>query len=87
LLTFDLVSGADADRRTVPVSWQGPTRSLPKVAVDDRLMILGTVQRRFFRVGGSNAHAVDVRAEVIARTSTAKRNLRAEVIRRLDEAA
>ncbi len=84
LLTFDLVTGEDVERRTVPVSWQGPPRSVPKVAPDDQILVLGTVQRRFFRAGGTTAHATDVRADMVARTPAAKRRLLVAAVGRLD---
>ncbi len=83
LLRFDVVSGADTVRRTVPVSWEGPVRSVPRVRADDHLVVLGTVQRRFFRSGGATVHAVDVRAEAIARTPAARRKLRSAAAERL----
>ncbi len=80
LLTFDLVSGTGTERRTVPVSWQGRAARVPRVAVDDEIMVLGTVQRRFFRTGGVTANTVDVRAERVARTPAARRKVMSEAI-------
>lgn len=84
LLTFDLVSGNAPSVRTVPVSWQGAPRAAPKIDTDDSVVVLGTVQRRFFRAGGVTAHAVDVRAEIVARTAAARRRLVAKALERLE---
>ncbi len=83
LLTFDLVSGSEEERRTVPVSWRGPTGLVPKANRGDEVVVLGTVQRRFFRTAGATAHVTDVRADLVARTPAAKQKLMATAVARL----
>lgn len=83
LMTFDIVTTDGSTRRTVPISWEGTARSRPTVGEGMTITVLGTVQRRFFRVGGATAHTVDVRAERLARTSAARRRLMAAASERL----
>lgn len=75
LVTFDVVTNDGSALRTVPVSWEGAPRGQPQVSAGQTVTVLGTVQRRFFRVGGTTAHTVDVRAERVARTPAARRRI------------
>lgn len=83
LMTFDIVTTDGLTQRTVPISWEGPVRSQPNVGEGTTIAVVGTVQRRFFRVGGATAHTVDVRAERLARTPAARRRLMAAASERL----
>jgi hypothetical protein len=76
LLTFDLVTGADDGvRQTVPVSWLGSRDQMPDVVVGADVAVLGTVQRRFFRIGGRTSAVVDVRVTRLGTTPAARRRV------------
>ena len=51
---------------TVPVSWLDPSRP-PKLAVGDRVVVVGRVRRRFFRAGGATRSATEVVARAVSR--------------------
>ncbi len=75
LVTFDVVTRIDGARTSLPVSWVGPAAAMPKLTAGAPVAVLGTVQRRFFRAGGTTASAVDVRATHVARTPVARRKV------------
>ncbi len=75
LLIFDVVTRVDGSRMSLPVSWIGPAVAVPDIAAGTEVAVLGTVQRRFFRAGGSTVSAVDVRATHVARTPAARRKV------------
>jgi single-strand DNA-binding protein len=66
VLQFDLATAIVADGRTatfsVPVSWPDPGAAASLVADGAELVVIGSVRRRFFRVGG----ATQSRTEVVA---------------------
>ena len=67
VVQFDVTTTVTADGRdrnvSVPVAWNEPTAAeLELVTHDTEVVVVGTVRRRFFRVGG----ATQSRTEVVA---------------------
>ncbi len=67
VVQFDVATRLQADghdiKVSVPIAWHDPTSSqLASVLAGAEVVVVGTVQRRFFRVGG----ATQSRTEVIA---------------------
>ena len=65
VVQFDLrttVVRGDAEfTRTVPLSWRDPThRDRALVTPSARVLVIGTVERRFFRVGGTTQSRTEV---------------------------
>ena len=56
----------DAPASSVPVAWFDATTEL---AADDEVVVIGTVQRRFFRAGGATASRTEVVADRVIRAS------------------
>jgi single-strand DNA-binding protein len=82
VLQFDL-SDPDRGGSAVPVALHDPAPKLASlVAADARIVVVGSVRRRFFRVGGSTQS----RTEVIADTVVASRRRR-DVAAALHDAA
>ncbi len=53
--------------RSVPVALADPPAWLERLEAGDEVVVLGAVQRRFFRAGGVTASRVEVSAERVAR--------------------
>lgn len=65
LSQFDVTTRDDAGTQSVPVAWFEPPKSgVPAVAGDD-VVVIGSVQRRFFRVGGATQSRTEVIAEQV----------------------
>ncbi len=65
-VSFDVRTQADgAPARSVPVEWTGPERSIPKLGADTSVAVTGSLDRRFFRAGGSIQTRVFLRPEKI----------------------
>jgi len=70
LMSCDLtVRGAEGPAESVPVVWLHPTRSSAKLAEGSDVVVVGRVQRRFFRAAGSTASRTEVRADRIVSAS------------------
>lgn len=70
LVRLQVTARVDGATATVPVAWFDPPRRVV-VATGDRVVVVGTVRRRFFRAGGATASATEVVANTVARASPA----------------
>ena len=85
VVQFDVATAIDVDGRTVnaavPAAWYDPPGSWADVLVADReVLVVGAVQRRFFRVAGATQSRTEVR---VRRVVPCRR--RREVSRALEE--
>lgn len=67
---FDLTTRVDTGGRavnvSVPIAWPDPpARSLDAISSGTDVVIIGTVRRRFFRVGGATQSRTEVHAEQV----------------------
>ncbi len=67
------IARSDGPADSVPVVRHDPTAVMRKLRVDDRIVVVGRVQRRFFRAGGSLASRTEVVAADILRASETAR--------------
>ena len=70
VVQFDVVTAVATDGRisnaSVPVAWNDPSAKLLACVVDGiELLVVGRVQRRFFRVGGATQSRTEVVAESV----------------------
>lgn len=95
VVQFDVATTTESDGRqlsvSVPIAWNDPTAPQRGVlAAGSEVLVVGTVRRRFFRVGGVTQSRTEVVADAVVpvrqhkRVSTA---LRAAADRVLDLAA
>mgnify|MGYP005812287153 CR=1 FL=1 len=85
VVQFDVATVIDVDgrpvRAAVPAAWYDPPGSWADVLAADReVLVVGAVQRRFFRVGGATQSRTEVR---VRRVVPARR--RRDVARTLEE--
>ena len=57
----------------VPVVWLGAPPSAADYDLDDLVLVVGRVRRRFFRAGGATQSRTEVVADVVVPTRLAKR--------------
>ncbi|HUV18560.1 MAG TPA: single-stranded DNA-binding protein [Ilumatobacteraceae bacterium] len=92
---FDVVATSESGGRqltvSVPIAWNDPTTSqLGVLAGGSSVLVVGTVRRRFFRVGGVTQSRTEVVADAVVPMRQHKRvgtALRAAADRVLDLAA
>ncbi len=60
---FDVVTRDDVGTRTVPVAWTDPPVGGVPVEAGEEVVVVGHVNRRFFRVGGATQSRTEVVAE------------------------
>lgn len=58
---------------TVPVVWMGAPASAGDHDVDERMLVVGRVRRRFFRTGGGTQSRTEVVAEAVVNARHTKR--------------
>ena len=58
---------------TVPVVWMAAPASAADHDVDERMLVVGRVRRRFFRSGGGTQSRTEVVAEAVVNAKHAKR--------------
>ena len=58
---------------SVPVTWADPPTSATQLDVDEQVVVVGRVRRRFFRAGGSTQSRTEVVAHAVVRARQAKR--------------
>jgi single-strand DNA-binding protein len=58
---------------TVPVIWVGAPASAGDHDVDERMLVVGRVRRRFFRTGGGTQSRTEVVAEAVVNARHTKR--------------
>ena len=62
---FDVITSDESGTRTVPVAWTDPPATGLPVGVGDDMVVVGHVNRRFFRVGGATQSRTEVVAEQV----------------------
>ncbi len=95
VVQFDVATTTESDGRrlsvSVPIAWNDPTAAqLGVLAGGSEVLVVGTVRRRFFRVGGVTQSRTEVVADAVVPVRQHKRvgtALRAAADRVLDLAA
>jgi single-strand DNA-binding protein len=95
VVQFDVVTTAESDGRqlsvSVPIAWNDPTSTQLGIVVEGcEVLVVGTVRRRFFRVGGATQSRTEVVADAVVPRRQRKRvvtALRGAADRVLDLAA
>jgi single-strand DNA-binding protein len=95
VVQFDVATTTESDGRqlsvSVPIAWNDPTAAqLGVLAGGSEVLVVGTVRRRFFRVGGVTQSRTEVVADTVVPMRQHKRvgtALRAAADRVLDLAA
>ena len=72
------VPGPDAHHTSVPVAVRDAPAWLSDVDVDDPLVVVGRLQRRFFQAAGATASRVEVVAALVGRGGDRRRLASAE---------
>lgn len=74
LVQFELtVAREGAKAESVPVVWFDAPASAAALDVDEEVLVVGRVRRRFFRAGGSTQSRTEVVADTVVPTRQAKR--------------
>lgn len=74
LVAYEVTVDRQGERaETVPVVWHGAPASAVDHGVDERLVVVGRVRRRFFKAGGSTQSRTEVVAEAVVPARQAKR--------------
>ncbi|MDP9453578.1 MAG: single-stranded DNA-binding protein [Actinomycetota bacterium] len=64
LVTYEVtVPRPEGRAESVPVSWMEAPASAAELAVDEEVVVIGRVRRRFFRAGGTTQSRTEVAAE------------------------
>lgn len=78
LVAFDVsVRPPTGKTETVPVVWLEPPAAARHLDVDEEVVVVGRVRRRFFRAGGTTQSRTEVLAEAVVPSRQAKRAQRA----------
>jgi len=74
LVAYEVTVDRPGERaETVPVVWVGAPASAGDHDVDERMLVVGRVRRRFFRSGGGTQSRTEVVAEAVVNARHAKR--------------
>ncbi|HTJ74962.1 MAG TPA: single-stranded DNA-binding protein [Acidimicrobiales bacterium] len=74
LVAYEVTVERPGERaETVPVVWLGAPANAVEHEVDERMLVVGRVRRRFFRAGGSTQSRTEVVAEAVVNAKHAKR--------------
>lgn len=74
LVAYEVTVDRPGERaETVPVVWVGAPASAGDHDVNERMMVVGRVRRRFFRAGGGTQSRTEVVADVVVNVRQAKR--------------
>ena len=74
LVAYEVTVDRPGERaETVPVVWFGAPSSACDHGVDERIIVLGRVRRRFFRAGGGTQSRTEVVAEAVVSARHTKR--------------
>jgi single-strand DNA-binding protein len=61
VVNFDLATRVDGGTASVPIAWHDPRdTALASFDVGDEVIVVGSVRRRFFRVGGQTQSRTEV---------------------------
>lgn len=73
VLQFDLNTPIDGDNVSVPIAWHDPTAAQQStIARGVHVVVVGSVRRRFFRVGGQTQSRTEVIATTVVPARRAK---------------
>jgi single-strand DNA-binding protein len=73
VVSFDLTTRVGGDTASVPVAWHDPSDSaVASFVVGDAVLVVGTVRRRFFRVGGQTQSRTEVIVDALVPTRRVK---------------
>ncbi len=74
LVAFEVTVDRPGERaETVPVVWVGAPASAGDHDVDEQVLVVGRVRRRFFRAGGGTQSRTEVVADAVMNARHAKR--------------
>ena len=74
LVAYELTVDREGERaETVPVVWFGAPASAVDHDVDERMVVVGRVRRRFFRAGGATQSRTEVVADAVVSARHGKR--------------
>ena len=74
LVAYEVTVDRPGERaETVPVVWVGAPASAGDHDVDERMLVVGRVRRRFYRAGGGTHSRTEVVAEAVVNARHAKR--------------
>jgi single-strand DNA-binding protein len=75
LVAYEVTTPGRGDERadTVPVVWFGAPASASSMDVDDKVVVVGRVRRRFFRAGGSTQSRTEVVADAVVPARNGRR--------------
>ena len=74
LVGYEITVDRPGERaETVPVVWMSAPASAVDHDVDERLVVVGRVRRRFFRAGGGTQSRTEVVADVVVKAKHTKR--------------
>ena len=78
LVGYEITVDRPGERaETVPVVWMSAPASAVDHEVDERMLVVGRVRRRFFRAGGSTQSRTEVVAEAVVNARHTKRAMAA----------
>ncbi len=89
VVNFDLATRIDGDTASVPIAWHDPRdTAVASFALGDEVIVVGSVRRRFFRVGGQTQSRTEVIVDslVPARRTKSARSILAAAAARLTQA-
>lgn len=74
LVAYEITVDRPGERaETVPVVWVGAPASAGDHDVDEQMVVVGRVRRRFYRAGGATQSRTEVVAEAVVNARHAKR--------------
>jgi single-strand DNA-binding protein len=74
LVAYEVTVDRPGERaETVPVVWLGAPASAADHDVDERMVVVGRVRRRFFRAGGSTQSRTEVVADAVVPARNGRR--------------
>lgn len=81
VVNFDVATHVEGETATVPIAWYDPSdTALSSFDAGEEIVVIGSVRRRFFRVGGQTQSRTEVVASTLVptrRTKTARSALAA----------
>ena len=73
VVNFDLSTVCDSANVSVPIAWYDPRpASLASIVAGEEVVVIGTVRRRFFRVGGQTQSRTEVVVDTLVPLRRAK---------------
>jgi len=73
VVNFDVATSVDGDTTSVPIAWYDPRDSaVSSFEPGDEIVVVGSVRRRFFRVGGQTQSRTEVVVATLVPTRRTK---------------